>query len=494
MTNKIDSPTARVAALEAKRQLPRDLMGGTETMRAAKTRYMPQHPEEDDGDYKARLNQTILYGGFSKTVKSEVAKIFMKPVAPKEDVPPDIEEILEDVDGEGRDLNSFMTNVAREAFVDGVSYILVDAPKMGEGSTQADAKAMGWSPYWVHIKACHVLGWKSTRIGKERALSQFRYYECVTEDAADGYGEEEIDQIRVLKRGDETTGNKSTYEIWRKQQTDTGTQWYIFEQGQMSWPEILVVPVYTNRTGFFEGEPPLRELAELNQEHWASSGEQRHALTFLRFAMLMVTGIDDPKKTQIVIGANQTLKLPKGCDAKYIEHTGKGIEAGEQDLVHIEKRMESANMELRVENAGQTTATAAAIDSQDSNAGLKAVAEGIQDSINLALQYTAYILGSRDSGGTVDVYTGFAEDIGSADTGQLTNLYMQGVISRQTLWSELVRRRILSEDFDAEEEQKLLDAEALTMPTMQGDPMQLNNNPNKSNPEPTTKEPTTVDA
>lgn len=480
MAANVNTPTARVEELEKKRKLSRDLMGGTDTMRAGRTTYMPKNAEETDGDYNARLNQTVLYGGFSKTVRSEVGKLFMKPIALNDDVPPAIEELSEDIDGEGRDINSFVYNAAQEGFVDGISYIFVDAPKQVAGATLADSQAIGWSPYWILIKACQVRGWKSQRVGSRRVLSEIRFHECVTKDDGE-YGEREVEQVRVLKRGDEVT-KQCTFEVFEKHiDKDGNVSWVSVDSGSMTWREILVVPVYINRTGFFEGAPPLQELAELNQEHWASSGEQRHALTFLRFAMLMVTGIDDPKKTQIIIGANQVLKLPKGCDAKYIEHTGKGIEAGEADLTHIEKRMESAHMELRVDNAGTTTATASAIDSQDSNAGLKAVAEGIQDAINLVLQYTAIAMGI-ETGGSVDVYTGFAEDIGTADTAQLLALHVQGVVSLPTLWKELVRRRILSEDFKAEDEQKLLDDEeqkTADKMLLQGPPLQLNAPPNK---------------
>jgi len=62
-----------------------------------------------------------------------------------------------------------------------------------------------------------------------------------------------------------------------------------------------------------------------------------------------------------------------GADAKYLEHTGAGIKAGFDDLAAIEKRMEQASMTVRVENAGRVTATAAAINSEDANAGLKAI-------------------------------------------------------------------------------------------------------------------------
>jgi hypothetical protein len=261
-----------------------------------------------------------------------------------------------------------------------------------------------------------------------------------TTEPKGAYGEEVVRRIRVLEPG--------SWEVWRRVHDEQSRvdQYVLESAGSTTLGYIPLVPVYTNRVAYFEGEPPLRSLAELNKEHWISSSEQRYALTFSRFAMLAVSGVDD-QTTDIVVGPNKVLRLPAGATAQYIESSGAAINAGLQDLQAIEQRMTHAGMQIRVEQAGQVTATAAAIDSAESNAALKAVAHGLEDAIEQALQMTADYL-NLSSGGSVEVYDEFAEAPPQGTVGELTNLSTLSKISLPTLWYELKRRRVLSEDFD----------------------------------------------
>jgi len=236
-------------------------------------------------------------------------------------------------------------------------------------------------------------------------------------------------------------------------------KWVLKEEGASSLPYVPLVPVYINRTAYMEGAPPLRTLAELNQEHWISSSEQRRALSFARFAMLLLKGFGSAKENPgIVVAPDKILYGSVDADAKYIEHGGAGIEAGRKDIEDIERRMQSSGMELRVENAGSVTATAAAIDSAETNAGLKAVAKGIEDSIEQALQITADIM-RLPTGGEVEVNDDFGNNVIAGNVSELSLLRGGGNISQPTLWEELKRRGVLDEDFDAEAEQVLLAAE-----------------------------------
>ena len=462
--NPVAVASARQQALEEERALPRALMGGTAAMRAAGRAYAPQHPAESDGSYAARLETTVLYGAFSQTVRQQAGKLFCKPVT-LVDADPVIEEFCNDVDGEGRTLTAFASYQTEKGFVDGISYLLVEFPTVPEGATQADVMLMRARPYWVVVDACQVLGWKSQTLGGQQVLTQFRYRETV-EEQVDEFTTQSVEQIRVLDIG-------GFYRVYRKIQTlDKKEDWTVVGQGRASWIDIPVIPIYVNRCGFFEGKPPLRELAELNQEHWASSSEQRRALSFLRFAMLCVSGASTSKTaTAIEIGPDKVINLPSGGDAKYVESNGSGIAAGLEDLKAIEQRMTAVGMELRVENAGQVTATAAAIDSSESNAVLKAVAKGIEAALNMALLITGAFLGVGNTG-TAKLYDEFAEEAVGLPT-DFIGLYGAGILSRETIWDELVRRHVLDDDFDPVQEAARLTEEQSQMAALQGAALDL---------------------
>ncbi len=439
-------PTKRVKELQEERALGLALMGGTRTMREAGTTYMPKHPAESDGSYAHRLASTHLYNGFGKTVMAQSGKLLGKPIVFGETVPKKAQDLAIDIDGQGRALGPFALDVICDAFVCGVSYIWVDKAKAVVGSTLLDEIKAGTRPVWIHVKASQVLGWRDVSVGGKKILTQVRFTEdTVIEDGS--FGEHAVKRIRVLERG-----YFHLYEL--RESAEKRQQWILIDAGPIGQQDITMVPVYTYRTGFFEGEPALRSVAELNLEHWQSSSEQRVALSFLRFAMLVIAGVDTD--AAIEVGPSKIIKLPIGGEAGYVEHSGSGIEAGAKDLEAIERRMRSAGMDIRIENAGKVTATASALDSEDSNAGLRAVAEGLGDSLAAAVQYTVNYMGASVDGGTIEVNTEFAEPVNEGDVDTLNTARAARDLSKVTYWSELKRRHVLSEDFDAEKEQALL--------------------------------------
>jgi hypothetical protein len=335
-----------------------------------------------------------------------------------------------------------------DAMVDGVTFILVDFPVVkredGSSPTLADQQAAGARPYCVPILADQLIGWNTSNVNGIMVLNQVRIRETCFEPDGE-WGEKEVSRIRVL-----VPGAFAVYEQQVIPGSTSAGKYVLVDQGTTSLPFIPLVPIYANRTGFMEGEPPLSALADLNLEHWISSSENRKALTFLRFAMLAITGVT--ADTTVAIGPDKVLKLPAGADAKYLEHTGAGIKAGFDDLAAIEKRMEQAAMTVRVENAGKVTATAAAINSEDVNAGLKAIADGLGDSLELMLQYMAQMMGIATGGGTLEVNDSFAQTAVAGTPTELLAAYGMGTLSLETYLEELKRRHVLDDSLNVLDE------------------------------------------
>lgn len=446
MTSTVATPSGRFNEQSKKRRLPRALMGGTAAMQKAGKEFMLQHPAESDAAYKVRLEGTVLYNGFKQAIHAQTGKVFSTPIIVEDNVPPVIQPYLENIDGQGRELTPFAMDLFMDAMVDGVTFILVDFPVVkgvdGAAPTLADQMSSGARPYCVPVLADQLISWSSSNASGVQKLTEVRITECTVEKDGE-WGEIEVERIRVLRPG--------YFALYRKQKTGANAGQYVLEdEGLTKLDFIPLVAVYSNRTGFYEGEPPLSSLAELNLEHWVSSSENRKALTFLRFAMLAITGVDQDSK--VAIGPDKLLKLPMGADAKYVEHSGKGIDAGFKDLEQIEKRMEHAGMTVRVENAGKVTATAAAIDSSDSNAGLKAITDGLEDALELVLQYMALMMGVTTGGGSLDVCDDFAEPAALGTPDELLKSYVAGAISLETYLTEMKRRQVLDDELNVQDE------------------------------------------
>lgn len=404
---------------ENQRKLSRILLGGTGSMIANRKTLvngvciLPQHPGESDGNYKVRDEGNTLDQFYGDAINKAKNRIMSKPIALK-DTPPELEALLEDIDLQGRDLNSFAIDVLNNAFADGIAYVLVDKPQAKGVKTVADAKAAGIRPYALIIPSCCMLDVQSELQGGKRVITLMRFMECIqVKDGQWGYKEE--DQVRVLAR---QPNGAITFEVWKEREDATTKvkEWYKDEEGQTGMDRIALVPVYTNRTGWMLGTPPFHATAELNLDHWRVKSEQKNALTMNCFEMLAATGVDEKWSPEI---GPAKVQRSENEQAKfyYLSPTGSGVTLAASYLEGIEKRINSASATLRVENAGKVTATASALDSEEGTAGLKAVAEAAGDAFELIFAHFLALMGLDESKpGDVDFNTDFGARHGT-DTG-----------------------------------------------------------------------------
>lgn len=453
-TAAVDTPSPGVLEDEQKRELVRAIMSGTGGMRSCGEKFLPRHPAESPGVYKTRLQKTFLDNFVGLAITKATGKLFSKPIK-VDDLPAEIESLIENIDRQGRALHPFVLDVAKTAFADGISYVMADMPPSNGVQTLADEKALGIRPYAIHIKPCCVLETLSEMIGGVDTLTRVRIRECVSEP--NGWGYNEIDQIRVWYRDEVNGAVVVRWEVYRENKEKK--EWYLDDEGLTSFKGIYLVPFYTNRSGFMQGLPPFQNIAESNLEHWQWKSEHAHALSMCCFGMLTASGVDE--ESNIEVGPAKVLKS-SNPDAKfaYAETTGVGVGLAATALQAIESRIETAGVNLRVENAGKVTATAAALDSEDTNAGLKAVAKGFSDSIELLFQYFAEMMGIDASKAEAHVNDDFGTRKGTdAGLQEITKGRALNDISREG-WLDVLRwRGELPEDFDPETDAERLSQE-----------------------------------
>jgi hypothetical protein len=310
--------------------------------------------------------------------------------------------------------------------------------------TIADEKALGVRPYAIHIKPQQIIETVSEMINGVETLTRLRIAESIT--VQDGWEYSAINQIRVWYREQSVTGPVVRWELYRQNEKQ---EWYLFDKGATTFKGIYLVPFYANRCGYMEGLPPFQNIAEANLEHWQWKSEHAHSLSMCCFGMYTATGVPDDFKMEV--GPAKCLRSSSPETAfGVLETTGTGVTLAADTLKAIESRIETTGVNLRVENAGKVTATAAALDSEDTNAGLKAVAEGFSDSIELLFQYFAEIMNQDvNSVGEVEVNTDFGQAKGTqSGLQELTKARAQGDISRNQYLDSLIWRGELSPDFD----------------------------------------------
>ncbi|WP_353192119.1 DUF4055 domain-containing protein [Pandoraea pnomenusa] len=439
--SNVRTPTEAVANAAEDLALIAALMGGTRAMRAAEKAYLPQWPNEADDAYKARVKTATLFPAFARTVEVLAAKPFSRPITLGDDIPPRLREWTEDIDLQGRSLHSYAASLADAVLAEGMAGILVDYPTKDKGvKTVADERQAGLRPYFVHIRKGDILGWRSKRIRGVETLTQLRLLEQATID--DGpFGEKAIEQVRVLYIG--------KWEVWReteKVDADGKKIWVIHQSGTTTLKRIPFVPVYGKRTGFMTAVPPLMELAHANVEHWQSKSDQQTILHVARVPILFAKNLGD---AQIVVGASTAIKADgPDADMKFVEHTGKAIEAGRLSLLDLEDRMRQAGAELLVIKPGNVTEVQTLADNEQGMCALQRIAHDEEDAIDVALQLMAEWVGEQQ-GGHVTIYKEFgAATLAQASLELLRDMTIDGTLSDETLFREAQRRGVISPELD----------------------------------------------
>lgn len=440
----IDTPSAQYNSMKPVRDMIEAIMGGTQTMRKAGKKYLPQEPNESDKAYDVRLRRSTFFNAYKKAVRTLVGKPFSEPLK-TEGFTPELEEIIKDVDLTGRSLQSFAKDVFFHSIKDGITFILVDFPSLDGPVSVTEQRRNRIRPYLVQIDCRRIIGWRYEIINGQQVLTEVRITETIERpDPEDDYNTIPVQRVRLLRR--------DSYEIWELQRSLENKQEYMLvETGVITLGEIPLVAVYTNREDFFVAQPPLLDLADLNIEHWQSRSDQSTILHVARVPILFGAGIPGDESGEITIGPNSFTRVENpSARLEYVEHSGKAIEAGRQEIIDIEQRMKILGMEPLVKNQIQT-ATEKSYDRDDFDCELAQMVASLEEGLEHALEYCAKWLG-QDYQGDIEIFDDFAIDLSSVtDLEYLWRARQQGDLPQRVFLEELKRRKVLSATVDIDE-------------------------------------------
>jgi hypothetical protein len=427
-------------------KLCRDLYHGTHSMRAAGEEYLPKHPKEERGDYDRRLRRAVLFNAVRRTVQGYVGMVFRRSPVLKADVPDLIKEQAYNIDLQGNDLSIFARDVFEAAVLDGHCFIHVDAPiatdpRQVDGSL-AEVRAQNRRPFWRLVEKTAVINARWEFVDGEQRLTMVVVSEMATEPAGE-YGEQTVEQYRELYPGG--------WRIWRKDDD----RLVLHDEGISTLPYIPLVPVYANRTGWMMSEPPLVDLAYENVEHWQVRSDHRHALGFASIPIPVFIG---QQRKDIEWGANRAIFLPsENAKAQMLESSGASIGESRQELADIEQRMTALGLQHLVKTGRvQKTAEEDRNERVEQWSNLAAMARGLRDGLETALQVHADYLGLGE-GGSCDVNDDFdAMAISPQMADVLLKMVASGQLTTETMWAILIAGEVLPETFDPETETERL--------------------------------------
>jgi hypothetical protein len=409
------------------------LMGGTETMRLAGRDYLPQYARESDRNYTTRLNRTVLFNYFRRTVDSMGGKPFVEPVR-MEGYPPELEALQDDVDRQGNELTVFAQRSFSEAIAKGMTGILVDYPDI-EAVTLADEMEAGARPFFQMISPENMLAvYSSMEEGREViTLAKILVQDIQMVD----YAEIVVEKVIVMK--------PNTIEVWGQNEKKT---WTLESSRDNSLGEVPLIIYYASKEANMVARPVLQDLADKNIEHWQSSSDQRNILTVARFPILAGKGLTQKELEGVTLSPNQLLGS-ENADGEfyYVEHSGTAIAAGRSDMEDIKAEMANLAMDLLVKKFSRATATEKSLDAEEASSLLRMMVLSFEDAMERAFYLAGKRLGIKvPETASIEISTSATGFDNQKDIDALIAGLNSGALPPAAFIAELQRRKILDPD------------------------------------------------
>lgn len=449
MADTVNTTSLQYDDMSARWALIQDLKGGTQVMRDAGTDWLPKEPKEEETKYRLRLERSFLYNAYESTVAKLVSKPFSRPITVQGELPERLRPMLDNVDRTGSNLTVFGKELFETAIDYGFTHVLIDFPKTSGTLSLEDERSL--QPVFVHIKPPQLIAWRTeiTSVGQV-VLVSIRYKETRIEPEGD-WGEQLIEFIRVFK--------VDTWEVWRKD--PKSKEFQLYDSGVNSFGGIPLVTYYINQTGVMTAKPSLEDLAWLNLAHWQSLSDQRNILRFARAGILTAIGFAPEEIESMVVGPNVLIQSTNpNAVLKYVEHSGKAIDAGNADLTSLEERMEVLGLQPLIERTSRSTATGKMLDESKTHSNIQAWIRGLEAALKSAFEVAAKWVGVELGEVKFDIFNDFGLSLkSSSDIEALIKMRAAREITHETFLRETKRRGLLSDNLDIEQETANLEQE-----------------------------------
>ena len=407
---------------------------GTNYLRDMSETYLPQEPREDDDAYRTRVDRSVLSPYTSRLIETAAGAILRKPIHIEGDSY--WLELAQNIDGLGSNINEYARRALVSSLTYGHSAILVDYPAATEARNLAEERAMGRRPYFVHVDAPQIWGWRKES-GTNRLL-QVRIHDYDVRPLNE-FGEEQVEEMRVIY-----PGRYDLYTLGQELVEFTAT-------GGYSLTEIPLVPIYSNRRGLLVSQPPLLDIANLNITHYQRQADLIHALHIAAMPTLVLEGWDDTTGSA-TMGVNYAIAMQPGNKAYYVQADATSFDAQMNELQSLEQQMSTLGVtKLFGQKFVAESAEAKRIDQAQGNSVLSIISQELESALNQAFAFAAQYVGMEPPEITIDRDFDYYRLIGQ-DVSVLAQLNQMGKISDSMLLEILRRGEVLPDNINIEDE------------------------------------------
>ena len=448
----------------------RSVYGGTLVVREA-PELLPQYEMEDEDVYLDRLQQTVLFNAYRKTIKTLTGIVFHTPPETEEALLPAILEHLPNIDLAGQSVEVMAQQEFREKIIDGHVNILIDwhGPD-GARSRKDEQKAGAGRPYWTLVFKSQEVRSEPRNDGGRVVLMSFAYEEQVIRKKGE-FEQEEVNRIRqfdLVNAAGEIIGEEDPlppenarrvkFRSWLEKRPGSN-QWDAEdpEEGKLLGPKMNEIPLvtdYAERTGFMQSDPPFLDLALENLKHWQIRSDRDQSLHDVSIAWLTTFGIKAKDLETVTVGTTRGMAFEGSRTdegAEYVEAQGHGLEHTRTELLDIQQRMAALGVSMMERSTRQAeTEEKVRLDQKGQDSELANQARLTNSALIEALRIHAKWMG-KEPGGGIFLNTDYSTVIMEPEMiDVLLKAVGEGAMSLETFFDRLIAGKVHPESFDKE--------------------------------------------
>lgn len=448
----------------------RDVYEGRDALIRGRTRYLPQPTAMDNDVYSGYVERAKWFGATRRSVQAFEGLAFRQPIAVE--TPRSLTPQLETLTSTGVTL----TGLARLAFRETLL--------LGRYGLLVDMDASGARPYWAGYPAESILNWSTALVGGRRQVTRVVLKECSWVLMADGFTQQEIEQVRVLQLIDGVYA-QTVYQV------TTGRGGVVLDSEVVAQrrdrPLDFIPFVFF---GVNDLEPTvelsaINDLVDTNLAYWRHSADYEQSLHLTASPTPWITGHDatqdvgpdGKQETTLKLGSNSSIILrEEQARIGMLEFQGHGLQEQRQALT--DDKLEMASLGARLlegQPANDETLGAFRMRQMGDTSVLAALAQSLSDGLTRLLRAHAYWDGAASTPEDMKITCHVPANFTTAhmEPQMLTALVAAvqgGYLSNETLYYNLRQGEIAEPGVDFETEQARIEAATpamvrLPMPT-----------------------------
>jgi hypothetical protein len=406
--------------------------------------YLPPNTAEETDIYISRLRRSRFERVFRDAIKKDYSGLLTQ--ISFNEIPNSFEENQNNIDLLGNNTTIFFKNCDELALRDGSCFILVEYPKITNTIHYSLADKQSKRPYLVVIERKNLINWTIEYVDGEARFTFAVIVEKHWENKG-LFGKELVTYYRVLRQNE--------YQIYKtkvfKSSEKSEVIFELIEEGITGLNYIPLVGYSLTDSSPTEADFPLLDLADLNIELYQVHSEKREMIHHT-VPTLQINERDDyytnsDSQKRAIIGPQSILW---NVDAKWIEPSGNGIEPTQKEEAILRESINEKTLGFLSGNFVPKTATEVELDSVQSSANLKGLAEHKESIVNTILKYWSLYDGFDYKDGSVSVNKELIKPPTQWTVDEVINAVAQGFIS-QDFGMLILQRSGLLEHFSEDE-------------------------------------------